>query len=114
MEDVKNQSQRLSKTRSLCQKQDPALTSTRSFFSGRCQETKRIRKIRAGVGGLAQAMSCAKHVPGLREGATFLLHTSGKASADLALNWYSREKTDLGTKTPTLRKGLYHPRSHDD
>jgi hypothetical protein len=84
------------------------------LLSGRCKELERIRKGKAGVGGRAQTRSSAKQVPGLREGATILRHMPGKASADLALNRYSKEKTNLGTKTTTLRKGLHDPRPCDD
>lgn len=60
-------------------------------WEGSGNETGREGKSQ-GHGHLTQAMSHAKHVPGLREGATVLLHTSGKASADLALHVIQERK----------------------
>lgn len=55
-------------------------TCTSRSFRGRLlreRGSENEKREMLGSGGLAHVISYAKHVPGLRPGATFLLHTSG-------------------------------------
>lgn len=92
MEGDRNQSQGLNKVQgSPCQKQDPGMTCTRLLFShwflrGRGQEMKQVGKGKARVRGISHKQCL---MPSMF---LVLLHTSGKASADLALHVIQERK----------------------